>query len=131
MLDLVAVLSVVALCALLWLERRRAQQAWRDWNVALSPRGERSYDEMRHRMLDELALADIALESAAQARALGSPEDAIRLLDAGARRVEAHARDMRRLLTGMAVLSRMVAAMAPVEPLRPRDFELRQLAQLA
>jgi hypothetical protein len=131
MLNVAAGVSVLIFCALLVLERRRARQAWQDWNAALSPRGERSYDEMRHRMLDELALADIALQSAAQARTLGSADEAIRLLEAGGRRVETYAPNMRRLLAGMAVLSRMVAAMAPITPLRPKDFELRQLVRLA
>jgi hypothetical protein len=38
---------------------------------------------------------------------------------------------MLRLLAAMAAFSRMVAAMAPVPPLRPRDFRLAQLVSLA
>lgn len=129
---LIAGVSVALLAALLWLERRRrTRQAWGDWDVALSPRGQRSIEDMRHRMNDELALVDIALVSAAEAQTLGSTEEAMRLLEVGGRLVETHAPNMRRALAGMAVLSRMVAAMAPVTPLRPRDFELRQLVRLA
>jgi len=132
MLYAVAAFSAMAAVALFLLERRRrARQAWRDWNVALTPRAERSYEEMRHRMSDELALADIALVAAAEADTLGSRAEALRLLEAGGRLVETHAPNMRRMLAGMAVLSRMVSAMAPVTPLRPKDFELRQLVRLA
>jgi hypothetical protein len=132
MLYAVAAFSALLVVALFVLERRRrTRRAWRDWNVALTPRGERSYEEMRQRMTDELALADIALTAAAEAETLGSTEEAMRLLEAGGRLVEAHAPNMRRLLAGMAVLSRMVSAMAPVTPLRPKDFELRQLVRLA
>jgi len=38
---------------------------------------------------------------------------------------------MMRLLAAMATFSRMVSAIAPVEPLRPRDFRMSQLASLA
>jgi hypothetical protein len=36
-----------------------------------------------------------------------------------------------RLLAAMASFSRMVSAMAPVTPLRPRDFKLAQIVSLA
>jgi hypothetical protein len=127
-----AAISALALIGLFALERRRrARRAWQAWDMALSPRGTRAYEDMRHRMNDELALADMALVAAAEAQTLGSTDEAIRLLEAGGRLVETHAPNMRRMLAGMAVLSRMVSAMAPVTPLRPRDFELRQLVRLA
>jgi hypothetical protein len=45
--------------------------------------------------------------------------------------IERFSPSMLRLLSSMAVFSRMVAAMAPVAPLRPQDFRLGQLANLA
>ena len=50
------------------------------------------------------------------------------LLDVGYRVIEKFAPDMLRLLAAMATFSRMVSAIAPVKPLRPKDFRLRQPA---
>jgi len=131
---LVVVLSVALLLALLRIEalrRARRSEEWKDWNVLLTPRGQQAYEEMRYRMTDELALADIAFVRAAETHAFGSTDEAKRFLDVGTRLIETHAPNMRHLLAGMAIFSRMVAGMAPITPLRPRDFELRQLAHLA
>ena len=111
--------------------RRRERSEWRDWDVLLTPRGQQAYEDMRYRMLDELAVADFAFLQAAEMQAFGSTAEAKRFLEVGTRLIESHAPNMRRLLAGMAIFSRMVSAMAPVTPLRPRDFELRQLVRLA
>lgn len=127
-------LSLALLIALLRIEAlRRAHRSeeWKDWNVLLTPRGQQAYEKMRHRMEDGLALADIALVQAAERHSFGSTAEAERFLEIGTRLIESHAPNMRHLLAGMAIFSRMVASMVPVTPLRPRDFELRQLVRLA
>jgi hypothetical protein len=58
-------------------------------------------------------------------------DEALRLLEVGYKVIERFSPNMLRLLASMAVFSRMVAAMAPVAPLRPRDFRLAQLASMA
>lgn len=82
-------------------------------------------------MQAELALADLAFDQALEVRQLGSVEEAMRLLDVGYRVIERFSPNMLRLLAAMTVYSRMVSAMAPVPPLRPRDFRLSQIASLA
>jgi hypothetical protein len=117
---------------LLYLDgRRRERKVWRDWELLLTPRGERTFHAMEKRVHAELALADFALGRAAEARQLGSTEEAIQLLDTGCNIIKWFAPSMGKALAGMAVFSRMVSAMAPVAPLRPRDFQLTQLASLA
>ena len=45
--------------------------------------------------------------------------------------IEKFSPNMMKLLAAMASFSRMVSAMAPVTPLRPRDFKLSQISSLA
>jgi hypothetical protein len=49
----------------------------------------------------------------------------------GYRVIEKFSPNMLQLLAAMANFSRMVSAMAPVSPLRPRDFRLTQIVSLA
>ena len=76
-------------------------------------------------------MADLSFEHALVYRELGTTEEAIRLLDVGYRVIEKFAPDMLRLLAMMATFSRMVSAIAPVRPLRPKDFRLVQVSSLA
>jgi hypothetical protein len=64
-------------------------------------------------------------------RELGSVDDAIRLLDVGYKVIETFAPNMLRLLKTMSAFSRMVSAMAPIQPLRPADFRLPEIVSLA
>jgi hypothetical protein len=129
---LTAALSLAFCLILLFLDgRRRERKVWRDWELLLSPRGERAYQAMEKRVHAELALADFALGRAAEARRLGSTEQAMQLLDTGCAIIKWFAPGMGKALAGMAVFSRMVSAMAPVTPLRPADFQLAQLSSLA
>ncbi len=124
--------SVLGALALLYVDGRRNEAAvWRDWELLLTPRGERAYREVEERVQDELAVADLTLKQALAARRLGSTEEALELLDAGYEMIEGFAPDMRALLAHMSAFSRMVAAMAPLPPLRPGDFRLGDLVRLA
>jgi len=111
--------------------RRNERQVRRDWDVLLTPRGEKVYGRIEGKVRTEITLADLSFEHAAVYRQLGTTEEALRLLDVGYRAIEKFAPDMLRLLAAMATFSRMVSAIAPVTPLRPRDFRLVQLASLA
>jgi hypothetical protein len=123
--------AVGAPIILFMLGRRNESAVKRDWDRLLTPRGEKLYRSIESRMQGELDLADIAYGEALAVRELGSMDEAIRLLDAGYKIIERFAPSMMRLLGTMAQFSRMVSAMAPVRPLRPRDFHLAQLASLA
>lgn len=125
-------LSVVGGLALLYVDGRRNEAAvWRDWELLLTPRGESAYRQVEERVQDDLAVADLTLERALEARQLGSTEEALELLDAGYEMIEGFAPNMRALLAHMSVFSRMVAAMAPLPPLRPHDFRLAHIVRLA
>jgi hypothetical protein len=125
-------LSTVGTLVVLFVFGRRNERAVeRDWELLLTPKGRRFYDRVEGRVQAELALADHAYHEAFQVKELGSIDEAARLLDVGYRVIERFAPDMLRLLAAMTAFSRMVAAMAPVQPLRPKDFRMAQLASLA
>jgi hypothetical protein len=99
--------------------------------MLLTPKGEKLYRNIEMRVQSEMALAELTFDEAFSIHELGSVEEAKRLLDAGFKVIEKFSPNMLRLLAAMATFSRMVSAMAPVKPLRPRDFKLAQVASLA
>ena len=111
--------------------RRNERVVKRDWELLLTPTGEKLFRSIEGRVQTELSLADVAYDEAFAFRELGSVEDAMRLLDTGYQVIERFSPSMMRLLAAMATFSRMVSAMAPVQPLKPTDFQLSQLASLA
>jgi hypothetical protein len=124
--------SIAGCLALLYMDGRRNEQAVRrDWDMLLTPRGRRAYEDLKERVDDDLALADLALGRARDLRRLGSVDEALEVLEAGYALVERFSPSMRTLLAGVSVFSRMVVATAPVRPLRPLDFRVARLASLA
>jgi hypothetical protein len=124
--------SLVGCVALLYLDGRRNEAAvWRDWELLLTPKGATAYRQIEERVQDDLAVADVTLKRALEAHKLGSTNEALELLDAGYLMIEGFAPNMSTLLASLSAFSRMVAAMAPLPPLRPRDFRLAKLSRLA
>jgi hypothetical protein len=124
--------SVVGGLAVLFLFGARNERAVRrDWELLLTPKGKSLYRDIEGKVHSEMALANLTYEEAFSVKALGSMDEAIRLLDVGYRVIEKFAPSMLKLLSAMATFSRMVSAMAPVTPLRPKDFRLTQLVSLA
>jgi hypothetical protein len=111
--------------------RMNERAAWREWTTLLEGRSEAIYKTARDRIDDRLALVDCAYEHAFEARMAGSIDEAIEFLGVGCDMVEAVAPDLRRLLAGMAVISRMASAIAPIPPLRSADFRTANVANLA
>ena len=129
---LVLAMSAVLCLVLLYLDGRRRERAvLRDWELALTPKGEAELRKAERRVQAELALVDLTYTRAREAQDIGQTAEAMRLLDAGCQLIEQYCPTMLRSLAAMAVLSRMVAAMAPVRPMRPGRFRLRQLTSLA
>jgi hypothetical protein len=125
-------ISVVSCFVVLFLFGRRNERIIRrDWELLLSPKGEALYRDIEGRVHNELALVDIAYSEAFTVRQLGSVDEAKHLLDVGYRVIEKFSPNMLQLLGAMANFSRMVSAMAPVVPLRPKDFKLTQIVSLA
>lgn len=125
-------LSALSVLIVLFLFGRRNERAVRrDWELLLTPKGERVLKTIEGRVQSHLDLADLTYDEAFSVRELGSLDEAKHLLDVGFRVIEQFSPSMLRLLAAMATFSRMVSAMAPVTPLRPAGFRLAQLASLA
>jgi hypothetical protein len=131
MVILLGLASAGCLLVLLLVGRMNNEPRWRDWETLLRTHEQALYARMRSQLDGGLAMADYAYDKAEEHRQVGSVDEAIRLVELGYAMIERAAPDLRRLLAGMAVFSRMVSAMVPVAPLRPRDFKVAQLASLA
>ena len=107
------------------------ERRWRDWETLLDTPDRQLFAQTRSQLQGGLSMADYAYDRADSERQVGSVDEAIRLLEVGYGVIERVAPDVRRLLAGMAVFSRMVSAMVPVAPLRPGDFKVAQLAGMA
>jgi len=123
------VLGGAVILFLFGLRNERAVE--RDWELLLTPRGEKLYHNIRRRVSSEMALADMTYAEAFAVRELGSVDEAKHLLDVGFRVIEQFSPNVLKLLAAMATFSRMVSAMAPVTALRPKDFKLAQIVSLA
>ena len=128
---LFTVSTLGGLAVLYLLGRRDESAVRRDWQLLLTPRGEKLYDSISGRVQGHLSLADTAYEEAFGVRELGSLEEARQLLEVGFRVIERFAPGMLELLSAMSTFSRMVSAMTPMPPLRPQSFRLTQLVSLA
>jgi hypothetical protein len=125
-------LSLGSTLVVLFLMARRNERAVReDWETLLTPKGEKLYRSMEGRVRTELGMAELTFEHAEAYRELGTVDEALRLLDVGYKVIEKFSPSMLRLLAAMATFSRMVSAIAPVQPLKPQDFKLVQIASLA
>lgn len=126
------VFSGVSMLLVLYLLGRRDEgKVKRDWELLLTPRGERLYRSIEGRVQSEIALADMTYDEAFTVKELGSVEEAKHLLDVGYQVIEKFSPNMLKLLAAMATFSRMVSAMAPIAPLRPQGFRMAQIASLA
>jgi hypothetical protein len=123
--------SLGGLVVLFLLGRRNEKAVRRDWELLLTPRGEKLYKSISGRVQTQLELADMTYDEAFSVHQLGSVEEAKHLLDVGFRVIEKFAPSMLQLLAAMATFSRMVSAMTPVRPLRPQSFRLPQIVSLA
>jgi hypothetical protein len=103
----------------------------KQWALVLTPWRESIYDELARRTTGEAQLATHAFRRATEAHAAGSHEEAIRFLDLGLRMVERTSPGLLTLLRGMALVSRMANALAPVDALRPWAFNLPPLTGVA
>jgi hypothetical protein len=110
---------------------RDERKVRRVWGVVLSRRSEDVYESLHRRFASEIALATSTYERALEIRDQGRLDEAKRLLDAANAVIEALMPDLRKLLAALGSYSRLVSAIVPVAPLRPQDFRLAQLANLA
>lgn len=126
MLCLAALLAVLVLAGHL-----SEEQTIRDWEMILNPEGARVYDEVSGQLAFESAKVQTSYSDAADARAEGRMDEALRLLGVGSRVVGDCAQSMVSMLRSVGLLARHAAAIAPLPPLRPSGFRARELATLA
>ena len=131
-MSLAIVVSVLACLPILFsLGRRNERRVRHDWELLLTHKGKELYRSIHTRVSSEMELANLTYEEAFTVHALGSVDEAKHLLDVGYKVIEKFSPNMLRLLAAMSTFSRMVSAMAPVQPLRPQGFRLGQIASLA
>jgi len=128
---MIAFSALGGLVVLFFFGRRNERAVRRDWELLLTPKGEKLYRSIESRVSSEMALANITYDEAFTVRALGSVDEAKHLLDVGFKVIEKFSPNMLRLLGAMGTFSRMVSAMAPVQPLNPQGFRIAQIASLA
>jgi hypothetical protein len=127
----VGLVVLSTLLVLLLLVRRDERALERDWDLVLSPRGLELFRSIEERVRGEQELTDLAIGEATSVRELGSLDEAVRLLEVGYSVLERFTPGMLQLVASLAAFSRMVSALAPVKPLRPRDFRLAETMSLA
>lgn len=128
---LLAAAVLVLPLLLLLVGRRSEDRTMKDWEMVLTHQATATLEERRSHVRAELDLLDWTYNRAQEARDENRPEQALELLNLGCRLIETYCPSMVKSLAAMSVLSRMVSAMAPVKPLRPAGFRLRELVQLA
>jgi hypothetical protein len=128
---LLAGLALLLPAALYLVGRRSETRAMQDRELVLTPRGRVELESARSYVDGRIALLDFTYERARDAQDGGRWHDAMLMLDQACALIEDYCPTMMRSLAALSVLSRMVSAMAPAAPLRPRAFRLRQLEGLA
>jgi len=126
------IVPVAAWMACLWAYSRYSRAAIRrDWEMVLTPKGQRALGALTHQVELDATLADSAYAAARHARRRAEIAEAGRLLELSFSIVEQATPDRLTRLRAMGVCCRMASAMMPLPPLRPRDFHLRQLTTVA
>lgn len=113
------------------LGRRNELKVRSEWHILLSPRGQTLFESTRTEIESHSLMLDVAMNEALSVRQLGDIDEAIRFLNIGSEIIERFTPNLLSLLSVMARFSRMVSAIAPIDPLIPRDFHLAELVSLA
>src|SRR5688572_20609048 len=82
-------LTLLSVFAILYIFRHRDERkVRRDWELLLTPKGEKLYRSIETRVSSEMQLANLTYEEAFSVRELGSIEEAKHLLDVGYKVIE-------------------------------------------
>lgn len=126
-----SLLLVLGWICLLILARRNERKVRSDWQRLLSPESEQVLTTAQGSIESSTSLIDVALGEAKKIKQLGDLDEALRFLSIGSKVIEEFTPNLLSLLGVMTRFSRMVSAMAPVDPLLPADFHLAELTNLA
>lgn len=125
------ILMGVGWIILFLLGRRNERKVRSEWHSLLSPRGQTVFESTRNEIESHSLMLDVAMNEALSVKQLGDIDEAIRFLNIGGEIIERFTPNLLSLLSVMARFSRMVSAIAPVDPLIPKDFHLAELVSLA
>ncbi len=113
------------------LVKRNEEKVRSDWQTLLSPSGERVFARAKNEIETNTTMIDVAVNEAWEIKQLGNFDEALRFLNIGSEIIERFTPNLLSLLSIMTKFSRMVSALAPVQPLFPADFHLAELTNLA
>ena len=113
------------------LARRNEKRVRSDWQTLLSPASEKIFRHARVEIETNTTMVEVAVQEALAIKRLGDFDEAVRFLNIGSEVIERFTPNLLSLLTVMAKFSRMVSAMAPVNPVLPEGFHLAELTNLA
>jgi hypothetical protein len=126
----IAVTAVSLLPVLFIAGRRYERRIAGRWDLVLRNEDEMQLSAVGESVRDEWQVADVMCRRAHEIH-VGSPQEALRLLDGGLELIQAHSPNMIAFLRAMTDYSRMISAIAPLPPLRPQAFRAAPVVTLA
>ena len=125
------VMLVIGWIAFVILVRRDEEKVQSEWVALLSPASERIFQEARADIEANTTRVEVAVNEAIEIRELGDLDEAIRFLNLGGDIIQRFTPNLLSLLSVMMKFSRMIGAIAPVNPILPQGFHLAELTSLA
>ena len=113
------------------LARRDEEKVKSEWAMLLSPSSERVFRQARRDIEANTMQVEVAVKEAMDVRQLGDLDEAIRFLNLGGDIIQRFTPNLLALLSVMMRFSRMIGAIAPVDPILPNGFHLAELTSLA
>ncbi len=113
------------------LAQRNEKKVQAEWIELLDPTSERIFQKATLEIEGNTAIVGMVVDEAMEVRQLGDLDEAIRFLNIGGDVIERFTPNLLALLSVMAKFTRMVSAIAPVNPIVPGDFHLSELTSLA
>jgi hypothetical protein len=124
----ITIVSSLIVCGAYGRHRRAA--VLRDWEALLTSSGRRAISRVKDRVEIDSLMAGEAYRGAVEAWAGADVAEAKRLLTLSASVLAESTQDRRVRLRGMVVCARMAAAILPVPPVAPMQFNLKRLTTL-
>jgi hypothetical protein len=125
------VMLVIGWIACMILLRRDEEKVQSEWVALLSPASEGIFQKARADIEANTTRVEVAVNEAIEIRELGDLDEAIRFLNLGGDIIQRFTPNLLSLLSVMMRFSRMIGAIAPVNPILPKGFHLAELTSLA
>ena len=125
------VMLVIGWIVCVILLRRDEEKVQSEWVALLSPASERIFQKARADIEANTTRVEVAVNEAIEIRELGDLDEAIRFLNLGGDIIQRFTPNLLSLLAVMMRFSRMIGAIAPVNPILPKGFHLAELTSLA